>query len=269
MKNSLLFCFVLLLAINRVHSQKLEIVGLELAKPPSNFQKTPYYNFGTKLTFFVQDTSQVTGLISTYEVKDWITDTGKDLKLEHRQLALQAVALDYRMAKDTALLTQRGFWLEKGKGFTLKLHSWALPAKGDSFMVVKGTVGYTTLDQGEVQIEDITHLAGNFGFESMRMDVKGNTITLKKVVYGKGEDAYSTFKGNLRNNSYAFAIQKMEFLDSTGKVTDELYFGFKNEYSGASTRNRVDLTTTSKLRIYYQKLQTKKIVLSETFGLGF
>ena len=268
MKNRLPLCAVLLLVIHSVHSQKLELVGLELAKPPSNFESAPFYNFGTKLTFFVKDTSQVTGLVSTYEIKDWDTDTGKDLKSEHHQLALQAVALDYRMAKDTALLTQRGFWLEKGKGFTLKLHSWALPDKGASFMAIKGILGYTTLDQGEVQIEEITHLAGNFGFESMRMDVKGNTITLKKVVYGKGEDAYTTFKGDLRNDRYAFAIQKMEFLDSTSKVMDELYFGFNNEYSGASTRNRVDLIATSKLRIHYQKLQTKRIVLAETFGLG-
>lgn len=269
MKNKLCFCIVFLFVLNGLQSQKPELVGLELAKPPSNFEIPPHYNFGTKITFFVKDTAQVTGMVREYKIKEWVTDTGKDLKAEHEQLASQEVRSNYRAAKDTALLEQQEFWLEKGKGFSLKIHSWALPDKKASSMAIEGFVGYTVLDTDEVFTEDITHLAGNFGFETMSLDFRGNTIDLKKVVYGKDQDAYVTFKGDVRNKNYAFAIQKMEFLDSEGKTVDELFFGFNNDYFGASTRNRIDLRNTAVLRIHYQKLLKKKTLLNETFGLGF
>jgi len=58
-------------------------------------------------------------------------------------------------------------------------------------------------------------------------------------------------------------------LDVNGKAMDELYFSFNNQYVDAGTRNRVDLTSTAIIRIYYQKVKLKKVVLAETFGLGF
>ncbi len=250
-------------------AQDCELVGIELAKAPKNIENIPAYNLGTKLNFFVNDTAQVTGLLKDYEIEHWVTNTGKDLKAEHQKLALQEVKLDYKIARDTALLTQRGFWFENGQGFTFKLHSWGLPDSLSTSLKVKGNIGYTVLEPGKVITEDITHLAGNFDFETMSMDFKGNTIDLKKVVYGRGSDAYTTFSGSVINNTYEVAIQNLQFLDSDRNVLDELYFGYKNQYNDASTRNRVDLTGTSILRIYYRKVNIKNAVIGHTFGLGF
>lgn len=163
-------------------AQDCELVGIELAKAPKSIENIPAYNLGTKLNFFVNDTAQVTGLVKDYEIEHWVTNTGKDLKAEHQKLALQEVKLDYKIARDTALLTHRDFWFEKGQGFTFKFHSWGLPDSLSTSIKVKGNVGYTVLEPGMVITEEITHLAGNFGFETMSMDFKGNTIDLKKVV---------------------------------------------------------------------------------------
>lgn len=65
------------------------------------------------------------------------------------------------------------------------------------------------------------------------------------------------------------AVQNMQFLDSDGNVLDELYFGYKNQYNGANTRNRVDLKGTTVVKIHYQKLIIKKVAIDKNFGLGF
>jgi len=254
---------------NIISGQNAEIVGIELAKAPASFADAPAYNFGTKLNLFVRDTAVVTGLVASYEIEQWHTNTLKDLKAAHRNLAAHEVRQNYRIARDTALLNQNDFRTERGKGFTFKLHSWALPDSAATSISIKVGLGYTVLEPGKVLTEDITHLAGNFGFETASFDFKGNTIDLKKAVYGRDKNTYTTVKGNIINKAYGFAVQKIEFLDVNGKAMDELYFSFNNQYVDAGTRNRVDLTSTAIIRIYYQKVKLKKVVLAETFGLGF
>ncbi len=263
------FSVLLFLVSHYTMAQECRLIGIELMRAPEAFKDAPAYNFGTKLKFFASDTLQVTGLSSKYRIKRWSTDTGTDLIGEHKKLTKVEVQRDYSSAKDTMILSNRDFWQENGKGFVFELHSWAIPESDAKTMTLEGGIGYTVLEEGDVLFEDITHLAGNFGFETMSLDFKGNTIDLKKVVYGRGEEAYSTFSGAINNKAYGFAIQKMEFLDNTGAVLDELFFGYANTYSGASTRNRVDLLKTSVLRIHYKKLTLKQIAIKETFGIGF
>ena len=259
---------LLLFSINRMQAQNTELVGIELAKAPSDLKNASAYNFGTKLTFFASDTSVITGLTTSYKIKKWITDTGKDLKQEHNELAKIAIEKDYRVARDTSILSKRGFWQEHRKGFTFKLHNWGLPDSSTTSMTVKAEIKYTVLTTDEVAKEDITHLAGNFSFDTMSLDFMGNTINLKKKVYGKGEEAYTTFNGTMTNKAYLVAIKTMQFLNSEGKVMDELYFGLNNNYN-TSTRNRVDLRNVTVVRMHYRKLKIKKVKINSTFGLGF
>ncbi len=253
---------------NLAMAQNGELVGLQLARPPSTFTKAKPQNFGTKLTFFVNDTAVVTGLTTSYTIKKWATDTGVDLKKEHQKMAADTVLEDYRMARDTALLSNRGFYHENGQGFSVKLHSWALPDSLAASMSIHAEIEYTVMEPGEVLIEDITHLAGNFGFETMTMDFKGNAIALRKAVYGRGENAYTTFSGTVTNQAYEFAIQNMQFLDGEGNVLDELYFGLNNAYETRTTK-RVDLLGTAILRMRYRKLKVKRAAVETTFGMGF
>ena len=258
---------IALLAVDELCAQEVQLIGVELAKAPSGFKESPPYNFGTKLTFFVKDTAVVTGLTTTYDIDRWVTDIGQDLHQEHQKLAVEAVQNDYRITKDTALLSERGFWPEHGKGFVFKLHSWALPDSATTSMSIKAEVEYTVLAPDEVLIKDITHLAGNIegltGLEFM-----GNSIELKPKVHGQGTEAYMTFNGTVTNKTYQVAIKTMQFLDNEGKMLDELYFGLNNTYN-TSTRNRVDLRNATIVRMHYRRLKNKKVIIDEVLGLGF
>ncbi|WP_350293317.1 hypothetical protein [uncultured Croceitalea sp.] len=267
LKRSRLLFFTCIYMCSVAQAQDAELAGIELTKAPSNFKDAPPYNFGTKLTFFVNDTAGVTGLTKSYKVEKWVTNSGKDLKKEHQSLAKVAVEEDYRKAKDTTILSKRGFQPENGKGFIFKIHSWALPNSDATTMTIKGEIYYTVLEPADVLVEDITHLAGNIdGLKSL--EFKGNTIDLKQKSYGKGESAYMTFNGTVTNKTYEAAIQSMQFLDVNGKLIDELYFGLNNQYN-ANTRNNVDLKNAAVIRMYYRKLKIKKIRINRTFGLGF
>ncbi len=250
-----------------VYGQEIELVGIELARFPKNLDIGNASEAGMRIQFFVKDTAAVTGLTTTYKLGEWVTDTRRDLHAEHQKLASAAVQSDYQMARDTALLSERGFWYEQGKGFVFRFHSWALPDSGATSVSLKAEIEYTVLVPGEVIVEDITHLAGNIdgltGF-----DFKGNVISLKQKTYGVGEEAYMTFSGTVTNKTYQTAIQTMQFLDSEGQVLDELYFGLNNNYN-TRTRTRVDLRHASIIRMLYRKLMTKKVRIDSTFGLGF
>ncbi|KQC30365.1 hypothetical protein [Flagellimonas eckloniae] len=253
---------------NIINAQNVELTGVELAKAPADFVDVRPYHFGTKLTFFVKDTTAVTGLASSSYIKQWVTNTDKDLKHEHQQLVSVALYKNYSVHKDTALvLTQRDFWPEKNVGFSFKIHSWALPDRSATSISVKGTIEYTALEPGEVLVEDITHLSGNIeGLTSL--EFIGNSIDLKPKVYGNGAEAYLTFNATVTNKAYQVAIQTMQFLDNEGKLLDELYFGLSNNYN-TNTRNRIDLKNTVVIRMHYRKLKVKKVVVDNTFGLGF
>ncbi len=255
------------LVLGPTYGQDIELVGVELARFPKDLEIGNASEAGIRIQFFVKDTATVTGLTTTYKLKEWITDSGRDLHEEHQKLANAAVQSDYQMARDTALLSERGFWYEQGKGFVFRFHSWALPDHKTTAMSLKAEIEYSVLVPGEVIAEDITHLAGNIdgltGF-----DFKGNAISLKQKTYGLGEEAYMTFSGTVTNKTYQTAIQTMQFLDSEGVVLDELYFGLNNKYN-TRTRNRVDLKHASVVRILYRKLMTKKVGVDSSFGLGF
>ncbi|SHG74841.1 hypothetical protein [Flagellimonas flava] len=249
------------------YGQNIELVGIELARFPKDMKIGNASDAGTRIQFFVKDTVVVTGLTKSFKLEQWTTNTGRNLDYEHSKLVTTAVLKDNRMARDTALLSQRGFWSEHGKGFVFKLHSWALPDSAAISMSIKAEVEYTTLTPEKVLLEDITHLAGNIegltGLEFM-----GNSIDLRPKLYGQGTEAYMTFNGTLTNKTYQVAIKTMQFLDKEGKIMDELYFGLNNNYS-TSTRNRVDLRKAVVLRMHYRKLKVKKIKIDSTFGLGF
>lgn len=267
LKRSHLLFSICIYMCSVAHAQNVELVGIELAKAPSNFKDAPPYNFGTKLTFFVNDTAGVTGLTKSYNVEEWLTNSGKDLKKEHQSIAKVAVEEDYRKAKDTTILSKRGFQPENGKGFIFKMHSWVLPNSDATTMTIKGEIYYTVLEPLDLLVEDITHLAGNIdGLK--RLEFKGNTIDLNQKNYGKGENAFMTFNGSVTNKAYEAAIQNMQFLDVDGELMDELYFGLNNQYN-ANTRNNVDLKNAAVIRIHYRKLKIKKIRIDRTFGLGF
>ena len=267
LKNKFFLLFIGFLATGFGLAQDVELVGIELVKAPPDFEDLPANNLGIKLSFFVRDTAIVTGLTRKYTIAQWVTDTGKDLKQEHLQLAKEAVQKDYYVARDTALLSNRGFGREHGKGFVFKIHGWVLPDSLSTSIKIKGTIDYTVLEPGDVLVEDITHLAGNISMLGS-LEFMGNNINLMGKIYGKGEDAYKAFNGTVANNTYEVAIQKMEFMDDDKNVLDELYFGFSNQYN-TNTRNRVDLDKTAIIRIYYRKLKVKKVFVEKNFGLGF
>ncbi|MEO0571507.1 MAG: hypothetical protein AAF039_07350 [Bacteroidota bacterium] len=250
-----------------VFSQKAELVGLELARFPKGLDIGNVSEAGTRMQFFVRDTAVVTGLTTTYKLEQWVTNVGDDLHGEHQKVANAAVQQNYQMARDTALLSERGFWPEKGKGFVFRFHSWAFPDSGATSISLKAEIEYTVLASGETSTEDITHLAGNIdgltGFE-----FKGNRIDLKQKIQGQGEDAYMMFSGTVANTAYNTTIQSVEFLDSNEKVMDALYFGFNNSYT-TNTRNRTDLRKAAIIRVHYRNLKTKKVRIDETCGLGF
>lgn len=250
-----------------VYGQDADLVGIELARFPEGQDIGNVSEAGTRIQFFVKDTAVVTGLTTFYTLEKWVTNTGKDLLTEHQKLASATVHNNFRMARDTSLLSEHGFWYEQGKGFVFRFHSWALPDRATTSISMKGEIGYTVLVPGKPIIEDITHLAGNIdgltGFEFM-----GNSIKLSQKTYGKGEEVYVTFNGAVTNKAYQTAIQTMQFLDKEGKVLDELFFGLNNSYS-TRTRNRVDLRNTTIIRMLYRQLKIKMAVIDSVFGLGF
>lgn len=264
-----LLIFIVLVCVPHgfVFGQKAELVGLELARFPKGLDIGNVSEAGTRMQFFVRDTAVVTGLTTSYNLEQWITNAGDDLHGEHQKIANTALQQNYQIARDTSLLSERGFWPEQGKGFVFRFHSWAVPDQGATSISLKADIEYTVLASSETRIEDITHLVGNIdgltGFE-----FKGNSIELKQRIQGQGQDAYMMFNGTVVNTAYKTTIQRVEFLDSNEKVMDALYFGFNNNYT-TNTRNRTDLRKAVIIRVHYRNLKTKKVRIDETCGLGF
>lgn len=261
--------FIFFAASMASYAQEYDLVEVEAAKPPKfSFESVPQ-QFGIKLNFLVSDSMNVNGLVDSYNIYHWKSNTDEDLLKAHKDLALEAVRENYRIARDTSIIERNSFWKENGKGFSIKFHNWVFPKEEATNYSFKGAISYTVLKNEESLIEDITHLVGNFTFDNLSMEFKGNTIDLSKEIYGKEEEAYSTFKGSIKNKDYNYGVQKIEFIDANGETLDVIFFGYNNTYYDARTRNRVDLTNTATLRIYYAELIRKNVEIDVNYSIAF